>query len=177
MDIDGGNPMQLTEGKGAYQISISPDSKWVIFALFEGGVWRVSIDGGTPTKVSDYAAGFYPQVSPDGKLLAIGITDEQTKRPQFAVVTTDGAPVKTIDTSLQGAVFHWFPDSQSLVFVKTIRGVSNLWRQPLDGGKPGQITNFKSDLIFNFAYSRDGRQLALSRGNQTGDAVMISEVK
>jgi serine/threonine protein kinase len=177
MDIDGGNPKQLTEGKGAYQISISPDSKWVIFSLFEGGVWRASIEGGTPTKVSDYAAGFYPQVSPNGKLLAIGITEGKTKRPQFAVVTTDGAPFKTIDAPMQGAVFHWFPDGQSLVFVKTIRGVSNLWRQPLDGRKPEQITNFKSDLIFNFAYSLDGRQLALSRGNQSGDAVMISELK
>ena len=177
MDIDGGNLKQLTEGKGADQISISPDSRWVIFTLFEGGVWKVSIDGGAPTKVSDYAAGFYPQVAPNGKLLAVGITEEKTKRPEFAVVTMDGAPFKTIEAPLQGVVFHWFPDGQSLVFVKTILGVSNLWRQPLDGGKPEQITNFKSDLIFNFAYSLDGRRLALSRGSQSGDAVLISNLK
>jgi hypothetical protein len=55
--------------------------------------------------------------------------------------------------------------------------VSNLWSQPLDGGKAKQITDFKSDLIYNFAYSRDGRQLALARGSHTRDAVLISEVK
>ena len=40
-----------------------------------------------------------------------------------------------------------------------------------------QITDFKSDLIYNFAYSRDGRTLAFARGSHTRDAVMISEVK
>ncbi len=39
------------------------------------------------------------------------------------------------------------------------------------------ITDFKSDIIRYFSYSRDGRQLALSRGNITRDAVLISEVK
>ncbi len=57
------------------------------------------------------------------------------------------------------------------------RGVSNLWRQPLDGGKAAQITDFKSDTISFFAYSRDGKQMALSRGNQSRDALMISEEK
>ena len=53
----------------------------------------------------------------------------------------------------------------------------NLWSQPLDGSAPKQITDFKADLILNFAYSRDGRQLAFARGNQSREAVMISEVK
>ena len=40
-----------------------------------------------------------------------------------------------------------------------------------------QITDFKSDTIRYFSYSRDGKHLALSRGNVTRDVVLISEEK
>ncbi|MBA2338955.1 MAG: hypothetical protein H0V88_01045 [Pyrinomonadaceae bacterium] len=75
------------------------------------------------------------------------------------------------------SLFRWSPDSRAVVYVDTRGDVSNLWRLPLDGGAPAQITDFKSDHINFFAYSRDGKQLALSRRNQTRDALMISEEK
>jgi Tol biopolymer transport system component len=53
-------------------------------------------------------------------------------------------------------------------------GASNIWRQALAGGLPKQITSFKSDLIFFFAWSRDGKQLALERGATSSDVVLIS---
>jgi Tol biopolymer transport system component len=52
-------------------------------------------------------------------------------------------------------------------------GVSNIWIQPLDGGAPKQITHFKSDQIFWFEWSPDGKQLGVSRGAITSDVVMI----
>ena len=64
-----------------------------------------------------------------------------------------------------------------MVYINTLGGVSNLWSQPLAGGTPRQITNFKSDRILTFAYSPDGRQLAFARGSHTSDAVLISEAK
>jgi len=57
------------------------------------------------------------------------------------------------------------------------KGVSNLWAQPADGGKPRRITNFTSDRIFWFDFSHDGRQIALSRGAQTGDVVLIKDFR
>ena len=53
-------------------------------------------------------------------------------------------------------------------------GASNIWRQALAGGPPKQITNFKSDLIFSFDWSRDGKQLALARGATSSDVILIS---
>jgi hypothetical protein len=50
-------------------------------------------------------------------------------------------------------------------------------RPPLDAGAAKQISDFKSDLILNFAYSRDGRQVAFALGSQSRDAVLINEVK
>ncbi len=130
----------------------------------------------------------YPQVSPDGKLLAYFFDDEQTNRPKIAIIEfASGAAVRTFNlpvtsqSSLYESLFyrgfHWSPDGRAIVYINTLGGASNLWSQPLDGSTPKQITDFKSDLIHNFAYSRDGRQLGLARGSHTRDAVLISEVK
>jgi len=37
------------------------------------------------------------------------------------------------------------------------------------------LTDFKADRIFWFDFSRDGKWLALSRGTQTSDVVLISD--
>ncbi len=50
----------------------------------------------------------------------------------------------------------------------SLRGVKE-WTEP-------QLTNFDSELIYNFAFSRDGR-LAMSRGHQVSDVVLINSVK
>ena len=51
--------------------------------------------------------------------------------------------------------------------------LANVWSQPLDGGKPTQLTNFEGDPIFNFAWSHDSKWLALARGRVTDDVVLI----
>jgi eukaryotic-like serine/threonine-protein kinase len=189
MDIDGANQKQLTrESGGVPTFSISPDGRRVIYNPFVGGIRKVSIDGGEPIEMVAEGSLRYPQVSPDGNLLAYFFDDERAHRPKIAVVKfDDGSPVKTFDlpvtsgTSLYEKLFyhsfHWSPDGRALVYINTVAGVSNLWSQPLDGGKPAQLTNFTSDRILSFAYSHDGRQLALARGSQSSDAVLISESK
>ena len=73
--------------------------------------------------------------------------------------------------------FGWTPDSNSLVYAQKHNGVSNIWSQAIDGSPPKQLTNFKSDLIFGFALSPDGRQLVLARGTQTHDVVLIRDFR
>jgi Tol biopolymer transport system component len=190
MDSDGGNPRQLTEETGVPTFSVSPDGRWVIYSPFIGGIRKVSVDGGPPVELLAEGDKRNPQLSPDGRLLAYFFNDEQTKRPKLGVINAEGgAPVKTFDLPVtSGGIyesgfsslyrgFHWSPDGRSLVYVNTLSGVSNLWRQPLDGGKPVPVTDFKSDLIYNFAYAPDGRTLAFARGSHTRDAVLISEPK
>jgi Tol biopolymer transport system component len=66
---------------------------------------------------------------------------------------------------------------RTLNYIDTINGVSNIWSLPLDGGRPKQLTDFKTDQIFWFDFSRDGKQLALSRGTQTSDVILIRDFK
>jgi hypothetical protein len=58
---------------------------------------------------------------------------------------------------------------------RTKNGVSNLWRQPIDGSPASQITNFTSSLIWRHAWSPDGKYLALARGNLSSDAMILTD--
>jgi Tol biopolymer transport system component len=76
-----------------------------------------------------------------------------------------------------GFCIKWLPDGKSVAYINNKAGVSNIWSQPIDGGSPKQLTNFTSDRVFWFDWSHDGKQLALARGNQTSDVVLISNFK
>ena len=79
--------------------------------------------------------------------------------------------------SLSYRGFHWSPDGKAIVYIDTVGGVSNLWRKPLDGGAAKQVTDFKTEQIYTFAYALDGKTLALSRGSDTPDAVLITAIR
>jgi hypothetical protein len=53
----------------------------------------------------------------------------------------------------------------------------NIWTMPLDGAPPHPITRFGDDApdgeIANFAWSRDGRRLAIVRTTTTNDIVLL----
>ena len=62
-----------------------------------------------------------------------------------------------------------------MIYDSIQNGVHNLWKQPMDGSRPQQLTNFTSDLIYYFALSPDRKRLVLSRGNATLDIVLIKD--
>ena len=88
-------------------------------------------------------------------------------------------PIKIFELpgSAELETLKWSPDGRALLYVDTRNGASNLWSQPLNGAEPVQLTDFKNELLFGFAWSRDGRQLACARGNRTDDVVLISDLK
>ena len=71
----------------------------------------------------------------------------------------------------------WTVDGRALTYIDTKDGVSNIWAQPIDGSAKRQLTNFASDLIFFYAWSRDGKQLAIARGSVTKDVILIRNFK
>ena len=87
-----------------------------------------------------------------------------------------GEPVKTLDLSrsVQPIAFAWMPDARSVAYVASVSGSLNVWTQPIDGTAPKQLTNFKSNLISNFAISRDGK-IAAYRFSATRDIVLIKD--
>ncbi|HEX8638027.1 MAG TPA: hypothetical protein VF692_08195, partial [Pyrinomonadaceae bacterium] len=75
------------------------------------------------------------------------------------------------------AEVHWTSDGQSLAYIDTVGGIGNIWLQSLKGESPKQLTNFKTERIFRFTWSKDYKQLTLSRGIETNDVVLISNFR
>ena len=68
---------------------------------------------------------------------------------------------------------RWSPDGQALTFAADHDGVANVWAQPLDGGPPKQLTDFKVEGRFLFDWSRDGKQLIITRRRWPSDLVLL----
>ena len=70
---------------------------------------------------------------------------------------------------------RWTSDSQALIYCVKRNNISNIWSQPLDGGEPRRLTDFKSEQIEGFDWSRDDR-LLLSRGFTAREIVVIQDL-
>lgn len=178
---DGTNPQQLTRGGDEDLPRFTRDGQWVVYHSIDRGQYsirKVSIDGGEPTTlVSDWAT--QPDVSPDGKQVAcFARRDGATAWEIFVVPIEGGPPMKkfqlpaTVEPEWPG--LRWTPDGTGLTYVSTEQGVSNVWRQAFAGGEPKPLTDFKENKIFFFDWSRTG-QLALVRGSETRDLILVSE--
>jgi Tol biopolymer transport system component len=182
MDIDGSNYKQITAGPGEWFPQYSPDGNWLVYRVWGPGLsdslWKRPTEGGEPVRLTD-EIGWLPAISPDGKLIACNYRNEASTKWQIALIPFDGGQPSFLD-SLDPSSYrpiHWTPDGHAIAYAVTGGGVSNIWSQPLDGGPPKQLTAFREGLIFDFAWSRDGKQLALSRGTVNSDVVLISNFK
>jgi Tol biopolymer transport system component/DNA-binding winged helix-turn-helix (wHTH) protein len=178
MDTDGGNPKQLTKAEIlAEGPNLSPDGSWIYYSLNEGdtaSIWKIRSDGGEPVAVSRNIVAWSPSVSPDGKFIAYQFYDKDTAKPwKVGVLSAEtGESLKTFDTLCFRHLTFWTADSKSIVYMK---GESaNLWQLPIDGGESRQVTNFESGRIYNFALSPDFKHTAVSRGNPSKEAVLIT---
>ena len=182
INIDGANPTQLTSGQADANPSCTSDSRWVTYTSNDNGnqrLQRVSIDGGNATQLTDYASA-QPVVSPDGKQIACTILAEHGGglRQMLAIIpVAGGQPIKKFDIAVRPLRLRWTSDSHAVTYILTRAGISNIWRQAVEGGDPAQLTAFKSDQIYFYDWSRDGRQLSLARGSVTSDVVLISGLK
>ena len=54
----------------------------------------------------------------------------------------------------------------------------NIWPQPIDDGTPHQLTHFTDNrTVVHFAWSRDGKHLAIARSTTTNDIVQFKGLK
>jgi Tol biopolymer transport system component len=181
MNIDGSSPKQLTRGKGDSLPSLSPDGRWVIYSSWNSGrqaLWKTSLEGGEPVQLTQKLTS-RPIVSPDGKWIACFYKDEKGNGTRVALLPFAGGEPRVIGEMehSESLLVRWSPDSSALTYIVTRDGVSNIWSQSIDGGRPRQLTHFTTDLIFRFAWSRDGKYLACERGQDINNIVLIGAGK
>ena len=178
VDIDGGNLRRVTPGKFETLPAVSPDGRWLLYRTLKGSqtlLMKMPVDGGESVKIAGGAVGGY-SVSRDGRWLAYQTLRQQPVRLQMTLVPWEGGgPEKLI--AFPNRSFSWTPDGKALAYLDTKEGVTNVWEQPIEGGSPRQVTDFTSELIFSYAWSRDGLKLAVSRGNRRSDVTLFTRVK
>jgi Tol biopolymer transport system component len=186
MDLDGGNAKLLSD-LDDHKPQISPDSKWIIFDSWRSqrrSLWKMPMDGGEAIHLTDKFTSSCG-ISPDGQSIACFYrADEQPGSPwRIMILPFDGGgPQKTFDFPMQDvlpleASLGWTADGKAVTYVTANGGTSNLWSQPLSGGAPKKITDFKEIGVWGYAWWRYNNQRALSRGSITSDVVLIKDFR
>jgi hypothetical protein len=72
---------------------------------------------------------------------------------------------------------RWSPDGKGLQYLLTRDRTTNIWEQPLAGGQPRQLTRFTSGQIFDFNWSSDHTRLLPTRGTESSDVILLSNLR
>jgi serine/threonine protein kinase/Tol biopolymer transport system component len=180
VDSTGENVKQISNGKNDIFPVCSPDVKWAYY--LDGGtghLMRVPIDGGEGQKVTDLPVLQFFDLSPDGGTVVFATIDHANGHEvNLALVATDTGKVRELKFERETAgLIHFTHDGKGVVYAIRENGIDNLWQQPLDGSAGKQLTSFKSEHIFDFHWSPDGSKLALVRGHDDSDVVLMRNQK
>ena len=176
MDLDGNNPVALAKEIPSFLPLCAPDATTVVYNSADPaglqGVWRVAIEGGPPQKIAEYQFSARA-LSPDGVLAAGTAWDAERGREGIGILDLAN-PTSLKILAIGPRAVSWMPAGHVLGYVDAKDGVDNVWTVPYAGGEPKQVTRFSDQFIFAFAWSRDGKRLALSRGTTSNDVVLLT---
>ena len=113
-------------------------------------------------------------ISPDSKTIVFGWRDDQGR----SINALCDLPACTSGRSLPGFAGRrrWTPDGRGIAYYDL--ATRNIWIQSLDGSAPRQLTHFTDDReIADFAWSHDGKRLAISRVSVSNDIVLFRGLK
>ncbi len=179
-DVDGQNPVKITHGPAATKPDISPDGKWIVYiTAVDGVLWKVPFEGGLPVRLADGVVAD-PAVSPDGQWVAVRFRDEAGFWEPALVSMAGGGIERKLSLPQGTSLWHlrFSRNGQALGAALSTEtpgqgDVGNIWRLPLDGRPPTQLTHFTSEELRSFDWSWDGKLLACLRGGWRGDVVLV----
>lgn len=177
VDSNGTNLKQLTFGINESDPECPRDGQW-LFYVDRGdnrAIKRIAIEGGEPqTLIRDARWGW--NVSVDGKTIVSLEVRELDHRLVLRMDSVEDHTVTYHDVDPRATPpLAFAPDPKFVVYRVREKGVDNLWQQPLDGSAPRQLTHFTTEEISQFRFSRDGSKLAIQRGHNESDAVLLRD--
>jgi Tol biopolymer transport system component len=186
LDLQSGASVRLTNGLGEIDARCPQTGDFVTYKGQESDgsahIWKMALSGGSPVKVSDLVALTGSVTSLDGRHLAFpaiqkdGTVKVVVLSAETAAIETQFDIPPTLDTG--GHSVSWTPDNRSIAISDRRSGVANLWALPIFvKGKPEQLTHFTSGTIWNFQWSPNGNKLAIARGSDDSDVVLLTNGK
>jgi len=182
-NADGSNPVKLTDGRVDFWPVCSPDKKTVYYVDSWRQIMRIPFDGSSKEETmfgvpEGYSRLWHLSVSPDGKTVATIAGGAQGSAAKVALFELGSSSLpRMLDTTHHSTGLQFTPDGKSVIFAIYENEVDNVWLQPLDGSAGHAITDFKSEWIWSFAISPDGKSLAVLRGHNDADVVLLQETK
>jgi serine/threonine protein kinase len=184
LDLAGGSPRQVTSENVDQFQRCTPDGKELIYYGFEdSAIHKMPLQGGKSEMLVSHDRHPDDQfsITPDGKELVVLMRASGKESQEFDFVSIESGQItKRIPAgeSARGALI--MPDGQNIAFVIHERGVDNLWLQPVAGGSPQRLTDFHlarstSQSIQSYAWSPDGKHLAMTRRLSKGDVVLLQD--
>jgi Tol biopolymer transport system component len=177
-DPDGGNLRAVGSG---FVEACAPDGSWYTFTDASHRLLRRSAAGGAARPLTGTEAAVGGDISADGKQVLYSYQETVAGSiPLFVgIMSSDGGPrLASFRMPIGVSVARWSAGGTAFQYAVTRDGAGNIWEQPVDGGPPRQLTDFpRGEDIRGFAWSPDGKQLAVVRGHVKSNVVVISDFR
>ncbi|HWK31151.1 MAG TPA: hypothetical protein VNR20_03605, partial [Terriglobales bacterium] len=179
---DGSSPRKLTQDPIAFG-RCTKDGQWAYVASTgqRGGflLKRISLENDKNDQVEDTGVttgGFV--ISPDGRKLAYFLFTGQSMADyrQSLIILETGSWKKLAEypVTYQVNAVDYAADNETLYFSNRSAKSANIFRiKP--GSAPEQVTHFNNGQLLGFAMAPDGKRVALFRGREIRDMVLITD--
>ncbi len=190
VDVGGGNLSQVTNSNDGQRRSpqISPDRNWLYYIFREtkgSKIMRLNLlDQKEEIWLDDekVQCGLFMEISPDGKYLACpnwrqrNSSDQDKHNSEIAIISTETKLVlQYIPIARISPNFRFSADSKAIEFIAAHESGTQIMRQAFNESEPKPVLQMPKERIFNFAWSKNGKQLAISHGQQLRDAVVLTD--
>ena len=190
MDLDGKNVKQLTNGSDGQRQSpqITNDGKYLYF-VFRGkngaNIRRLDLQTNQEEIFFDnpeFQPGTFMELSPDNKFITFskvfdrseGDADKKFTDMMTIVSLDNKTDIKTFPASINTRFRRFSPNNKSVEWISAESDGSQIVRQEFTQTSSKPIYSFNEGTVFNFAWSKDGKKLAVSQGNLAKDAILMT---
>ena len=142
---------------------LSPDGRRLVFMSDRSGymeIWVSSPDGSAAVQLTNLRECGTPRWSPDNLWIAFDSKGGGGSPAVWVVPSAGGAPRAVVKDQFENLVPSWSRDGKWLYFGSPRSGKDQVWKVPVDGGNPVQVTR---DGGFAALESVDGAKLYFAK--------------